>query len=406
MCYNKNLISGEREVNVVVEVAKTSDEDGDNSEQLINKNSLSNQDVDMIEVPGNAEECVQEGGYEVIEVAKKTSDEDGDNSEQLINKNLLSNQDVDMIEVPENAEECVQEGGYEVIEVAKKTSDEDGDNSEQLINKNSLSNQDVDMIEFPGNADVCVQEAGDEVGKMTKTSYLCPVYNNRGTDEENMFGEQMVNNNSESNEEDVILFKNAFISEYYDDVESSFNALNITNDYNIWPQYTSLNAVELSQSHELSHFEHQVHSSTYLQLSEMYDYGDNYSQNIDLSLRDERKSLDINKSLKLSKKLLKETELKDSIISVAYPKYRNSENLNYLENNNFLNILENCLIAEIKSESQKCELLLNYYRTGAYLNKVLEDLKNELSDISEIIERNICTAIVDNFKFCKMISEK
>ncbi|CAB4375172.1 unnamed protein product [Rhizophagus irregularis] len=130
----------------------------------------------------------------------------------------------------------------------------------------------------------------------------------------------------------------------------------------------------------------------------MYDYGDNYSQNIDLLLRDESKSLDINKSLKLSKKLLKETELKDSIISVAYPKYRNSENLNYLENNNFLNILENCLIAEIKSESQKCELLLNYYRTRAYLNKVLEDLKNELSDISEIIERNICTAMVDNFK--------
>ncbi|CAB4375171.1 unnamed protein product [Rhizophagus irregularis] len=152
---------------------------------------------------------------EVIEVAKKTSDEDGDNSEQLINKNLLR--------------------GYEVIEVAKKTSDENGDNSEQLINKNSLSNQDVDMIEFPGNADVCVQEAGDEVDKMTKTSYLCPVYNNRGTDEENMFGEQMVNNNSESNEEDVILFENAFVSEYYDDVESSFNALNITNDYNIWP---------------------------------------------------------------------------------------------------------------------------------------------------------------------------
>ncbi|CAB5379779.1 unnamed protein product [Rhizophagus irregularis] len=36
--------SGEEEVNVDVEVAKTSDEDGGNSEQLINKNSLSKQD--------------------------------------------------------------------------------------------------------------------------------------------------------------------------------------------------------------------------------------------------------------------------------------------------------------------------------------------------------------------------
>ncbi|CAB5396512.1 unnamed protein product, partial [Rhizophagus irregularis] len=167
---------GEREVNVVVEVAKTSDEDGDNSEQLINKNSLSNQDVDMIEVPGNAEN-----------VSRKE-------------KSLGTLKNVSRKEV------------MRLLKLLKKTSDENGDNSEQLINKNSLSNQDVDMIEFPGNADVCVQEAGDEVDKMTKTSYLCPVYNNRGTDEENMFGEQMVNNNSESNEEDVILFENALLA--------------------------------------------------------------------------------------------------------------------------------------------------------------------------------------------------
>ncbi|CAB4375169.1 unnamed protein product [Rhizophagus irregularis] len=75
----------------------------------------------MIEVLGNADEYVQEAGYEVIEVAKKTSDEDGDNSEQLINKNSLSNDDVDMIEVPGDVDGSGEGEVNVVVEVAKIT---------------------------------------------------------------------------------------------------------------------------------------------------------------------------------------------------------------------------------------------------------------------------------------------
>lgn len=80
----------------------------------------------------------------------------------------------------------------------------------------------------------------------------------------------------------------------------------------------------------------------------------------------------------------KEHNLKDSILSVS--DHRNIKfNMVILENNdfnNFSSILENCI---------NDGTLYNYFRTGAFLNKILVDLKKELSDIAE---RSIVTGML------------
>src|SRR6185437_10764342 len=50
-------------------------------------------------------------------------------------------------------------------------------------------------------------------------------------------------------------------------------------------------------------------------------------------------------------------------------------------NYDLLNFFENCVTGE--RESQKSELLINYFKTGTVFSKILLDLMEELSDYSE-----------------------
>src|SRR4051812_21053651 len=79
----------------------------------------------------------------------------------------------------------------------------------------------------------------------------------------------------------------------------------------------------------------------------------------------------------------------------------NSENMNFFSDNGnkileslkkkFFNILKNCMVAEIKLEVNNCNLLANYYRIGALLNRILEILEPNLS---ELFDRNKVTGMI------------
>jgi hypothetical protein len=83
--------------------------------------------------------------------------------------------------------------------------------------------------------------------------------------------------------------------------------------------------------------------------------------------------------------------LKKEILSTEDYSYEIFENCHLNEEVDLLSVLKNCVTSEIQLEVQNCITLMNYFRGGALLNKILECLKEELS---EVPEQNIITGLL------------
>ncbi|GES94367.1 hypothetical protein GLOIN_2v1883341 [Rhizophagus clarus] len=104
-----------------------------------------------------------------------------------------------------------------------------------------------------------------------------------------------------------------------------------------------------------------------------------------------------------SKRILKDNKLKESILTTIDPKHRRVENFIYLEQTKLSNIFENCVTAEIRGKARKCELLQHYFRTGAFLTKILEKLNDQLSIYPK---RSIITGVIKGTGISKIFESK
>ncbi|GBB90623.1 hypothetical protein RclHR1_17620003 [Rhizophagus clarus] len=106
---------------------------------------------------------------------------------------------------------------------------------------------------------------------------------------------------------------------------------------------------------------------------------------------------------KKSKRLKKDNDMKKAILTTINPKHRRFENMIYLKQTNLSNVFENCVTAKIRAESINCELLQHYFRTGAFLNKILEKLYDKLSIYPE---RSIITGMIKGAGIAKIFETK
>jgi len=79
------------------------------------------------------------------------------------------------------------------------------------------------------------------------------------------------------------------------------------------------------------------------------------------------------------------------ILSMEKVHRLDNENLQYKDENNFSNVLENCLVDEKKTEIQNCDLLKRYFKAGALLDKLYHSVKEIDKQVSH---KNLVTGVI------------